>query len=191
MKRLILAALALVLAGAADQPQAIPSRYFEVGLQTPVTLTTAGAPGLTKAIDGIWPKALRMRCWFPKLQNLQQQVPPQAWPECTALVADLRDAPTVPEAEPFVFVWLQRGDVQVFLNAQQAAAAEYPELAANLASGSWTMFIVTDAVDELHAALSGRARVVMPLETKFYVMREFAITDPDGFVITFAERVAG
>jgi lactoylglutathione lyase len=98
---------------------------------------------------------------------------------------------TVPEAEPFVFVWLQRGDVQVFLNAQQAAAAEYPELAANIASGSWTMFIVTDAVDELHAALSGRARVVMPLETKFYGMREFAITDPDGFVITFAEKVAG
>jgi lactoylglutathione lyase len=97
---------------------------------------------------------------------------------------------TVPEAEPFVFVWLQRGDVQVFLNAQQAAAAEYPELAANLASGSWTMFIVTDAVDELHDALSGRVRVVMPLETKFYGMREFAITDPDGFVITFAERVA-
>jgi lactoylglutathione lyase len=98
---------------------------------------------------------------------------------------------TVPEAEPFVFVWLQRGDVQVFLNAQHAAAAEYPELAANVASGSWTMFIVTDAVDDLHAALSGRTRVVMPLETKFYGMREFAIADPDGFVITFAEKIAG
>lgn len=31
----------------------------------------------------------------------------------------------------------------------------------------------------------------MPLETKFYGMREFAIADPDGFVITFAENVAG
>jgi uncharacterized glyoxalase superfamily protein PhnB len=97
---------------------------------------------------------------------------------------------TVPEAEPFVFVWLQRGDVQVFLNAQHAAADEYPELAATVAGGSWTMFIVTDAVDELHRALNGKVRVVMPLETKFYGMREFAITDPDGFVITFAERVA-
>jgi uncharacterized glyoxalase superfamily protein PhnB len=97
---------------------------------------------------------------------------------------------TVPEAEPFVFVWLQRGDVQVFINAQHAAAAEYPEIAATVTSGSWTMFIVTDAVDELHGALSGKARVVMPLETKFYGMREFAISDPDGFVITFAERVS-
>lgn len=69
------------------------------GLQTPVTITTDGAPGLTKAIDVIWPKALRIRCWFHKMQNLQQKVPPQAWPEFKALVADMRDAPTVTEAE--------------------------------------------------------------------------------------------
>ena len=69
------------------------------GLPTPVTITTEGAAGLTKAIDAIWPKALRIRCWLHKMQNLQQKVPPQAWPEFKALVADLRDAPTVPEAE--------------------------------------------------------------------------------------------
>jgi putative transposase len=69
------------------------------GLQTPVTITTDGAVGLTKAIDAIWPKSLRIRCWFHKLQNLQQKVPPQAWPEFKALVADMRDAPTVTEAE--------------------------------------------------------------------------------------------
>ena len=69
------------------------------GLQTPVTITTDGAAGLTKAIDAIWPKSLRIRCWFHKMQNLQQKVPPQAWPEFKQLVADMRDAPTVPEAE--------------------------------------------------------------------------------------------
>jgi putative transposase len=69
------------------------------GLQTPVTITTDGAAGLTKAIDAIWPKALRIRCWFHKMQNLQQKVPPQAWPEFKQLVADRRDAPTVAEAE--------------------------------------------------------------------------------------------
>ena len=69
------------------------------GLQTPVTITTDGAPGLTKASDVIWPKALRIRCWFHQMPNLQQKVPPQAWPEFKALVMDMRDAPTVPEAE--------------------------------------------------------------------------------------------
>ena len=69
------------------------------GLQTPVTITTDGAAGLTKAIDAIWPKTLRIRCWFHKMQNLQQKVPPQAWPEFKALVMDMRDAPTVTAAE--------------------------------------------------------------------------------------------
>jgi putative transposase len=69
------------------------------GLQTPVTITTDGAAGLTKALDALWPKALRIRCWFHKMQNLQQKVPPQAWPEFKSLVADMRDAPTVAEAE--------------------------------------------------------------------------------------------
>jgi transposase-like protein len=69
------------------------------GLPTPVTITTDGAVGLTKAIDAIWPKALRIRCWFHKMQNLQQKVPPQAWPEFKALVMDMRDAPTVTAAE--------------------------------------------------------------------------------------------
>ena len=69
------------------------------GVQPPVTVTTDGAPGLTKAIDASWPKSLRSRCWFHKRQNLQQKVPPPAWSEFKALVADLRDAPTGPEAE--------------------------------------------------------------------------------------------
>src|SRR5262245_45001398 len=69
------------------------------GMPTPVTITTDGAVGLTKAIDALWPKSLRIRCWFHKMQNLQQKVPAQAWPEFKALVVDMRDAPTREKAE--------------------------------------------------------------------------------------------
>jgi transposase-like protein len=69
------------------------------GMPTPVTITTDGAAGLTKAIDAMWPKSLRIRCWFHKMQNLQQKVPAGAWPEFKALVIDMRDAPTREKAE--------------------------------------------------------------------------------------------
>ena len=69
------------------------------GMPTPVTITTDGALGLTKAIDAMWPKALRIRCWFHKRQNLQQKVPALAWPEFKALVVAMRDAPTREKAE--------------------------------------------------------------------------------------------
>ena len=69
------------------------------GMQTPVTITTDGALGLTKAIDAMWPKSLRIRCWFHKMQNLQQKIPAHAWPAVKALVVDMRDAPTREKAE--------------------------------------------------------------------------------------------
>jgi transposase-like protein len=73
--------------------------WLKRGVQTPVTITTDGAVGLTKAVDAIWPKSLRIRGWFHKMQNWQEKVPPQAWPEFKALVMDRRDAPSVAEAE--------------------------------------------------------------------------------------------
>ncbi len=50
------------------------------------------------------------------------------------------------------------------------------------------MFIEVAGVDALHDRLKPLVKIVMPIETKFYGMREFAIEDPDGYVITFAER---
>jgi transposase-like protein len=64
------------------------------GLRPPATITTDGAIGLTQASDAVWPKSLRIRCWFHKMQNLQQKVPAQAWPEVKALLVDRRDAPS-------------------------------------------------------------------------------------------------
>jgi putative transposase len=69
------------------------------GLRPPATITTDGAIGLTQAIDAVWPKSLRIRCWFHKMQNLQQKVPAQAWPEVKALLVDMRDAPSQEKGE--------------------------------------------------------------------------------------------
>jgi putative transposase len=73
--------------------------WVKRGLQTPVTIPTEGAVGLTKASDGRGPKSLRIRCWVPKMQTLQQKVPPPVWPEVTALGIARRDAPSGAEAE--------------------------------------------------------------------------------------------
>jgi putative transposase len=42
------------------------------GLQTPVTIPTDGASGLIKAVEAIWLRSLRIRCWFHKMQNLER-----------------------------------------------------------------------------------------------------------------------
>ena len=41
----------------------------------------------------------------------------------------------------------------------------------------------------LAAVQQSGAKVVMPLKTQFYGMREFAFQDPEGWIVTMAERV--
>ena len=97
---------------------------------------------------------------------------------------------TVPDAAPFVFVWLERDGVPVFLNDIKAAAHDYPAAASLPPGGTAALFFVITGVDDLHAVVAPKATVILPLKTQFYGMREFAVTDPDGHIITFAERVA-
>jgi uncharacterized glyoxalase superfamily protein PhnB len=96
---------------------------------------------------------------------------------------------THPEAAPFVFVWLRRGHVNVFLNdartlqTETAGGAHY-----KTGPGGVALYVLMKGIDAFHEALAGTVTIIEPLETRFYGMREFTITDPEGFVITFAEE---
>ena len=96
---------------------------------------------------------------------------------------------TVPDASPFVFASVASGDVEIFFNDATTAVKEYPAFADKPIGATGTMFIEMEGVDALHARIKSSVTITMPLVTQFYGMREFAIVDPDGYVITFAERV--
>jgi len=102
---------------------------------------------------------------------------------------------TVPENSPFVFAWMQRDDVSVFLNTAGSVKETMPELAARSVGGTNTMFMIVEAgtpaegIDALFELVKSKARVVMPLKDQFYGMREFGIEDPDGYVIFAAQRI--
>lgn len=96
---------------------------------------------------------------------------------------------TVPETPPHLFVWLTRGEVTVFLNDPVAAAHDNPLFTTPNYGGTATLFFAIEGVDAFHDQVAPRAKVVMALRTQPYGMREFSILDPDGHVLTFAERV--
>ena len=96
---------------------------------------------------------------------------------------------TVPDRGPFVFVWLERDGVPVFLNDPKAVEKDVERAGDRPFGGTATMFFVVTDVDGYHAEVAPKAKVVMPLKTQFYGMREFAVEDPDGHILTFAERV--
>jgi len=96
---------------------------------------------------------------------------------------------TVPEQPPLVFASVTSGAVEIFLNDRSTVTKESPQMAGLAFGGGNTMFIEVEAIDALHDRLQGKVTIVMPIATQWYGMREFAITDPDGYVITFAQRV--
>ena len=97
-------------------------------------------------------------------------------------------AVTVPEAEPFVFAIVQSGPVEIFLNAPEPAIAEYPAFKDRPIGGTLTLFVEVANIALAHATLQDKVKIVMPLEHKWYGSTEFAFEDPDGYLITFAER---
>jgi lactoylglutathione lyase len=95
-------------------------------------------------------------------------------------------SPPTGDGGPLAFAWMQRDTVSVFLNSEESAKTP-------TAAGTSMLFITLEAadiasgIDALFAAVKDRAPVEMPLTDQFYGMREFTITDPDGYVVTFAQ----
>ena len=96
---------------------------------------------------------------------------------------------TVPDTSPFVFAAVTSEPVEIFLNDAATAVKEYPAFAGKPIGATGTLYIEVEGVDALHDRIKSTVKIVMPIATQFYGMREFAIEDPDGYVITFAQRV--
>jgi len=102
---------------------------------------------------------------------------------------------TAPQASGFAFAWMTRDGVSVFLNSLESVKAEHAGIGAKPIGGTASLFIVLEAatiaagVDAMFKTIDGRARVEMPLKDQFYGMREFAIEDPDGYLIIFAQEL--
>lgn len=64
------------------------------GLRMPTSVTSDGAPGLVNAIEGIFSKSHRIRCWYHKMGNIRSKLPAEGAEEVLAHARAVRDAPT-------------------------------------------------------------------------------------------------
>ncbi len=64
------------------------------GLRPPTSVTCDGAPGLINAVSQVFPRSLRIRCWYHKMANLRSKLPAEAAEEFLAHARAARDAPT-------------------------------------------------------------------------------------------------
>ena len=107
---------------------------------------------------------------------------------CTVL--GFKKGMSVPDDPPYVFASVTNGSVEIFFNDHKAVEEDYPALVARPQGGTLTLFVEVEGIEEILAAVKkSGAKITMPLKTQFYGMREFAFEDPEGWVLTMAERV--
>jgi transposase-like protein len=68
------------------------------GLRMPTSVTTDGAPGMINAVDAVFERSVRIRCWFHRLANIRAKLPNDEAPEVMAHLYSVRDAPTLDAA---------------------------------------------------------------------------------------------
>jgi uncharacterized glyoxalase superfamily protein PhnB len=105
-------------------------------------------------------------------------------------VLGFQPAITVPDQAPYVFGSVTAGGVEIFVNDHKMVAEDYPALGAKPIAGSLTLLIEVEGIEEILAAVKkSGAKITMPLKEQFYGMREFTFEDPEGWIVTIAERV--
>ena len=71
---------------------------IERHLRLPTSVTTDGAPGMIKAVEVVFQRSVRIRCWFHRLSNIRSKLPDDEAAEVMAHLYAVRDAPTLDAA---------------------------------------------------------------------------------------------
>jgi uncharacterized glyoxalase superfamily protein PhnB len=97
---------------------------------------------------------------------------------------------TVPDKAPFIFVWIKRDNADIFLNQNMPPQPGAPDLYAGrpVGGGTLSLYLAMDGIDDLYAKIQQqKVPIVIAMHKEFYGMREFAVHDPDGYLLIFAE----
>jgi uncharacterized glyoxalase superfamily protein PhnB len=96
----------------------------------------------------------------------------------------------VPNGNKLGFVAFQKGSVEVMYQTYVSVEHDAPPaMAAAARKGPTYLYLEVDNLEAILAAMKG-VQKVMPERTAFYGMREFAVQDPSGHFITFAQPTA-
>ena len=96
----------------------------------------------------------------------------------------------VPDGNKIGFVAFQKGTTEVMYQTYASVEKDAPpSMASEARKGPTYLYIEVDNFDAVLAAMKD-VKIVMPVRTAFYGMKEFGVQEPGGHFITFAQPVA-
>jgi uncharacterized glyoxalase superfamily protein PhnB len=95
------------------------------------------------------------------------------------------------ESGKLQFAILSKDNLMLMLQEKGSLTEEYQILNTDKVRPSVTLYIMVDNFDELYHELKGGHKILCDIHATFYGSKEFAVTDNDGYVLTFAENREG
>jgi uncharacterized glyoxalase superfamily protein PhnB len=96
----------------------------------------------------------------------------------------------VPDGNKIGFVAFQKGATEVMYQTYASVEKDAPPaMASEAKKGPSYLYMEVDNFDAALAAMKD-VKIVMPVRTAFYGMKEFSVQEPGGHFITFAQPVA-
>ena len=94
---------------------------------------------------------------------------------------------TVPESGILDWGFVQKDSVLIMFQKDRSIREEYPELKNYKEGGALTLYIKMDDLPKWYDHIKDKTNVIKPLNKTFYGATEFAIQDPNGFILTFSD----
>jgi uncharacterized glyoxalase superfamily protein PhnB len=96
----------------------------------------------------------------------------------------------VPDGGRLGFVIFQKESVEVMYQTYASVEKDAPKgMSETAGKGPTYLYMEVDNLDAVLAAMKD-VKLVMPVRTAFYGMKEFSVQDPGGHFITFAQAAA-
>ena len=86
------------------------------------------------------------------------------------------------------FAILSKDKLMLMMQEKGNLIEEYPVLNTDKVQPSITLYIAVDNFDSIFEEIKSKHPINTEIHTSFYGAREFAITDVDGYVLTFSEH---
>jgi len=96
---------------------------------------------------------------------------------------------TVPDAGPFDWAWMKRGDVELMFQSRPSLSGDIPAFTGKEVGGTFGLYINVEGIQSLYDTIKDKVTIVKDMHTTFYGAREFHIQDNSGYLLSFAEDI--
>lgn len=102
-------------------------------------------------------------------------------------ILDFEVLQTVPEEGVLEWAMVCRDDVSLMFQKKESIKGEYPALKDKQGGGALTFYIKMEGLESMYQEIKNDAHIIKEMHKTFYGANEFAIQDPNSFILTFSD----